>query len=112
MRYALASALVLAALAGCGTSTKEEYRRDPSLRSLIDVVPFGVDPEPPVPGQAIKGVVPGIDASSVCISSTVIAGANTTRICGALPICGAGELSVAWVVNVALSPGAMDCGSD
>jgi curli biogenesis system outer membrane secretion channel CsgG len=28
MRHTLASTLVLAALAGCGTSTKEEYRRD------------------------------------------------------------------------------------
>jgi glycosyltransferase involved in cell wall biosynthesis len=38
------------------------YEDDPTLRSLIDVVPFGLDPEPPVPGPALKGVVPGIGA--------------------------------------------------
>lgn len=50
----------LGALANVGRLDAEQYRRDPSLRSLIDVVPFGIDPEPPVPGPAIRGVVPGI----------------------------------------------------
>ncbi len=35
---------------------------DPSLRDLIDVVPFGLESEPAVAGApAIKGVVPGIE---------------------------------------------------
>lgn len=37
------------------------YDADPSLRSLIDVVPFGVQDEPPTQRRhAIKGTVPGI----------------------------------------------------
>lgn len=37
---------------------------DPTLRSLIDVVPFGLPAEPPRPaGHGIKGVVPGIGPS-------------------------------------------------
>ena len=32
-------------------------RRDPSLRTLIDVVPFGIDPSRPSPGPALRGVV-------------------------------------------------------
>src|SRR5207253_6623849 len=32
------------------------------LRALIDVVPFGLDPEPPRPGPALRGVVPGVAA--------------------------------------------------
>jgi glycosyltransferase involved in cell wall biosynthesis len=36
---------------------------DPNLRDLIDVAPFGLEPDPPVAtGHAIKGVVPGIEA--------------------------------------------------
>jgi glycosyltransferase involved in cell wall biosynthesis len=39
------------------------YRRDRSFRQLIDVVPFGLPPEPPVKaGPAMRGVVPGIGA--------------------------------------------------
>ena len=33
------------------------------MRTLIDVVPFGIDPEPPTPGPAMRGVVPGIGES-------------------------------------------------
>lgn len=37
------------------------YDRDPSLRKLIDVVPFGIQEEDPTTAQGkIKGVVPGI----------------------------------------------------
>lgn len=38
------------------------YRRDPTLRSLIEVVPFGIPDEPPAAGseQVMKGVMPGI----------------------------------------------------
>jgi glycosyltransferase involved in cell wall biosynthesis len=40
------------------------YRRDPSLRSLIDVVPFGIPSEPPASGgePVLKGAWPGIAA--------------------------------------------------
>ena len=52
----------LGALANAGRLDADAYRRDASLRSLIEVVPFGIDPEPPTPGPAIRGVVPGIGA--------------------------------------------------
>ena len=45
-----------------GRLDRARYARDPSLRTLIDVVPFGIDPEPPAPGPALRGVVPGIGA--------------------------------------------------
>ena len=39
----------------------DRYARDPSLRALIDVVPFGIEPQPPrASGPVLKGVVPGI----------------------------------------------------
>lgn len=50
----------LGALASAGRLEAARYRSDPSLRTLVDVVPFGVDPERPVPGSAIRGVVPDI----------------------------------------------------
>ena len=52
----------LGALRARGRLDRALYERDPSLRTLIDVVPFGIDPEPPEPGPAIRGVVPGIGA--------------------------------------------------
>jgi glycosyltransferase involved in cell wall biosynthesis len=37
------------------------YDADPTLRALIDVVPYGLPPEPPrASGPALKGVLPGI----------------------------------------------------
>jgi glycosyltransferase involved in cell wall biosynthesis len=54
----------LGSLAAAGRLDRERYRADPSLRSFIDVVPFGLSPEPPrAPGQVLKGVVPGIRES-------------------------------------------------
>ena len=50
----------LGALASAGRLDRASYQRDPSLRTLVDVVPFGIDPEPPAPGPAMRGVVPGI----------------------------------------------------
>jgi len=50
----------LGALLTLGRVDHEQYARDPALRSLIDVVPFGLDPQPPAPGPALRGVVPGI----------------------------------------------------
>ncbi|MBA2385066.1 MAG: glycosyltransferase family 4 protein, partial [Actinobacteria bacterium] len=52
----------LGALTSAGRLDHELYERDPSLRTLIDVVPFGLDPEPPEAGPALRGVVPGIGA--------------------------------------------------
>jgi glycosyltransferase involved in cell wall biosynthesis len=53
--------LWLGALAGAGRIDPESYRRDPGFRSLVDVVPFGVDPAPPVSQRPVlKGVIPGI----------------------------------------------------
>src|SRR4051794_5121139 len=53
--------LWLGALAALGRIDQDRYAGDPALRNLIDVVPFGIEPEPPVPGApAVKGVIPGI----------------------------------------------------
>ena len=52
----------LGALTSARRLDRESYAHDPSLRTLIDVVPFGIDPEPPQSGPALRGVVPGIDA--------------------------------------------------
>jgi hypothetical protein len=52
----------LGALASIGRLELEQYRTDPSLRDLIDVVPFGLEgtePEPTGP-PVLKGVVAGI----------------------------------------------------
>lgn len=55
--------LWLGQLAGAGRVNPDTYDADPSLRSLITVVPFGTAPEPPRrTAPAIKGVVPGIGA--------------------------------------------------
>ncbi len=56
--------LWLGMLGTLGRLTREEYDRDPSLRSLIDIVPFGLQAEPPVKTRAaLKGVIPGIAES-------------------------------------------------
>jgi glycosyltransferase involved in cell wall biosynthesis len=53
--------LWLGALGALGRIDLETYGRDHALRSLIDVVPFGLEPEPPrATRPALKGVVPGI----------------------------------------------------
>lgn len=55
--------LWLGNLAAIGRVTPEVYDADPSLRSLIDVAPFGVRPEPAVAKKRVlKGVYPGIGA--------------------------------------------------
>jgi glycosyltransferase involved in cell wall biosynthesis len=51
----------LGQLAALGRVNPAVYTDDPTLRSLIDVVPFGLPDEPPTKGrQVLKGVVPGI----------------------------------------------------
>ena len=53
--------LWLGALLQAGRIDHERFVGDPSLRDLIDVVPFGIDPEPPHAEQRVlKGVLPGI----------------------------------------------------
>jgi hypothetical protein len=55
--------LWLGHLASLGRINARTYDDDPSLRQLIDVVPFGVDDEPPRrTGPGAKGVIPGIAA--------------------------------------------------
>jgi glycosyltransferase involved in cell wall biosynthesis len=56
--------LWLGYLGALGRVTVGRYQRDPSLDELITVVPFGIDPDPPVASSgALKGVVPGIRAT-------------------------------------------------
>jgi glycosyltransferase involved in cell wall biosynthesis len=53
--------LWLGMLAACGRIDLEEYERDRTLRTLIDVVPFGLEAERPrATKQVLRGVVPGI----------------------------------------------------
>ena len=53
--------LWLGALAVAGRLDVSTYAADPTLRILIDVVPFGLDPTPPLAGEpALRGVVEGI----------------------------------------------------
>jgi GT2 family glycosyltransferase/glycosyltransferase involved in cell wall biosynthesis len=60
--------LWLGALGSVGRLSPEAYRDDPTFRSLIDVVPFGIDPTPPMHHQPVmKGVVPGIDVDDVVV---------------------------------------------
>jgi len=53
----------LGALGTLGRLSPEVYAGDPSLRSLVAIVPFGLDPAPPAEGPKVKGVVPGIAPS-------------------------------------------------
>ncbi|WP_234698098.1 glycosyltransferase family 4 protein [Lacisediminihabitans changchengi] len=55
-------------LAGMGRINPATYDQDASLRSLLDVVPFGLDATPPVQRRhAIKGTIPGISAEDKVI---------------------------------------------
>jgi GT2 family glycosyltransferase len=58
----------LGQLAGMKRLSPANYDRDSSLRSLLDVVPFGMAAEDPVrTGPGIRGVVPGISADDKVI---------------------------------------------
>jgi glycosyltransferase involved in cell wall biosynthesis len=53
--------LWIGALSALNRVNPATYEQDPSLRSLIDVVPFGLPDVPPKKtGRAMRGVVPGI----------------------------------------------------
>jgi len=56
--------LWLGALFALGRIDHRAYAEDPTLRTLIEVVPFGIEPEPPKAGRAMRGVVPGVDGES------------------------------------------------
>lgn len=52
----------LGQLAAAGRINACTYADDPTLRKLIDVVPFGIDPTPPNQAEPVlKGVLPGIE---------------------------------------------------
>ncbi len=53
----------LGALAGLGRVSPAVYAADPSLRSLVGVVPFGLDVAPHPHAGVAKGVLPGIQSS-------------------------------------------------
>ena len=58
----------IGALASLGRVNALTYDADPSLRSLLDLVPFGVAAEPPVRTvPALRGVMPGIGADDVVL---------------------------------------------
>ncbi len=58
--------LWLGAMLGLRLIDPAAYDRDPSLRSVIDTVPFGLpaDPPTPAPSAGPRGRLPGIDADS------------------------------------------------
>lgn len=58
----------LGQLGGLSRINPVTYDPDPTLRSLLDVAPFGVpDQEPEQTGHGIRGVVPGISSSDKVI---------------------------------------------
>ena len=60
--------LWIGALGALGLITAETYRRDSTLRNLIDVLPYGVQPGSPRHAkQVLKGVVPGIRESDTVL---------------------------------------------
>jgi glycosyltransferase involved in cell wall biosynthesis len=52
--------LYLGMLAAWGRVNPATYDADPTLRSLLEVVPFGLPAEPPRPGPGLRRVLPGI----------------------------------------------------
>ncbi|MEA2670401.1 MAG: hypothetical protein QOG45_621 [Chloroflexota bacterium] len=58
----------LGALTALGRVNTDTYDADPTLRSLIDLVPFGVPEEPPVHrARVMRGVIPGIEAGDLVV---------------------------------------------
>jgi glycosyltransferase involved in cell wall biosynthesis len=56
--------LWLGALLALGRIDHDTYAEDPGHRTLIDVVPFGIESEPPEQQPVLRNVVPGIDGDS------------------------------------------------
>lgn len=58
----------IGALTALGRVNPATYDRDPTLRGLIDVAPFGIDATPPTPERrAMRGVIPGIGDSDLVL---------------------------------------------
>ena len=58
----------MGALGALNRVNPETYAKDPSMRSLIDIVPFGLPEEPPIKQDpAMRGVIPGIGADDVIL---------------------------------------------
>lgn len=58
----------LGALTALGRINTQTYDADPTLRSLLDVVPFGIPEDPPVHrSPAMRGVIPGIGADDYVV---------------------------------------------
>jgi glycosyltransferase involved in cell wall biosynthesis len=55
-------------LCALGRLTTKEHERDPSFRSLLAVVPFGIDAESPRHKRAVvKGIMPGISKDDILL---------------------------------------------
>ena len=61
------------ALSALNRINPQTFARDPSMRSLIDLVPFGLPEEPPVKrAPAMRGVIPGIgDHDLILLAGTI-----------------------------------------
>ena len=59
--------LWLGHLSALGRINLATYRQDSTLRKLIDIAPFGIDPTPPPVRPAIKNVIAGIDADDTVL---------------------------------------------
>ncbi|MCW2544070.1 MAG: glycosyltransferase family 4 protein, partial [Frankiales bacterium] len=58
----------LGAMASLGRINPLTYEADPSLRALVQVVPFGVDDQPPVHTKPVlRGVIPGVGAQDLVL---------------------------------------------
>jgi glycosyltransferase involved in cell wall biosynthesis len=58
----------LGRLCALGRLTPDQYARDPSFRSLLAVIPFGISSDPPRHTRSVvKGVVPGIAPTDVLL---------------------------------------------
>jgi glycosyltransferase involved in cell wall biosynthesis len=58
----------LGRLCALGRLNPEQYHRDPTFRSLVDVLPFGVPATPPAHDRrVVKGVIPGIAENDILL---------------------------------------------
>ena len=58
----------MGALSSMGRVNRADYKEDPHLRDLVDVVPYGCPSEPPVPSRpVIKGVHPEVGQDDILI---------------------------------------------
>jgi hypothetical protein len=69
----------LGTLSALGRLDHRRFRLDPTLRHLIDVVPFGIDPELPIGDPRPKGSSPGSRKPTRCCFGPVASGTGLTR---------------------------------